>query len=270
MISYVTGPLGAGKSAYAARKIARALLSGRVAAANVRLVDGWEHRLLKHAHYYKLAGRRARSEYRAEVAGRYFYSPDLRTLVNLRLHGKGENRGVRVLDEAHNALNNRDYAEKEQKAQLRKMTLSRKRGWDDYVIAQNKDNTDVALRRVSSVEIRLLDWQQVTRVPFIGAKLLPFHFFLAQGFLQNVASTAVNTQRPLFREVFFLGWWAKLYDTHEDFDVDDQDDEPAIWLPRTAGTPQAGGRARETIGGAVVLHPRRSSYRVKDGEARSS
>lgn len=267
MINYVTGPLGAGKSAYGTRKMARALLSGRVVATNTRFVDGWESKLLKHAGFYRMAGKKARREYEREVRERYFYSADLQTLVNLRLRGHGEGRGVRVIDEAHNAMNNRDYAANNQKIVLRKMTLSRKRGWDDYIIAQNKDNTDVALRRVASIEIRLIDWQQITKIPVLGVKLLPFHLFLAQGFLQNAAATVRRKESPLFREVFLLGWWASLYDTFEDYDVADEDDEPAVWLPLRAGAALEGrpGALRLPDGAVVLPAKRGSSYGLKDG-----
>lgn len=231
MINYVTGPLGAGKSAFAARRISRALLSGRVVATNVRLVAGWETILLRHAPYYRFAGSRMKKEYEKEVSRRYYWTGDLSELLSLRLHGKGEGRGVRIIDEAHNELNNREWAENNQKQQLRKITLSRKRGWEDYIIAQHKDNTDASLRRVASVEIRLLDWQQVTRIPLLQTKLLPFHLFLAQAFLVNYA-TVSSAKKPLYRELYPLGWWAKLYDTWEDFDIpEDEDATPALWLP---------------------------------------
>lgn len=248
MIHYVTGPLGAGKSAFGTRKMAQALLSGRVVATNIRFVDGWEKKLLKHAHHYRFAGRRAKREFELEVAERYFWTTELPTLVSLRLHGKGEGRGVRVIDEAHNELNNREWAENNQKAQLRKMTLARKRGWEDYILSQHKDNTDAALRRIASIEIRLLDWQQVTKLPFFGTKLLPFHLFLAQGYLVNFA-TVSNAQKPLFRELYPLGWWASLYDTWEDFGIP-EDDAEAIWLPRRRSqevTPIRGGPGDPTL-----------------------
>lgn len=277
MISYVTGQLGHGKSAFAIMRGARGLLSGRVLATNIRLLEegdekapkgGWQHEVLRHAPYYRVAGRRARKEYRDEISERYFYSQDIRTLINLRLHGTGEGRGIRILDETHNALNNRDWADNHQKAQLRKMTLSRKRGWEDYIIAQHSANTDAALRRVASIEIELLNWKKVLQLPFIHTPLLPMHVFLATAYRLQLTSTSVSrVKKPMWRELHLLGWWKRIYDTFEDFDVNEVDDEPSVWLPlRGAARPAlqgAGGRLEELPDGAVVLHPQQSSYSVK-------
>jgi len=137
-----------------------------------------------------------------------------------------------IIDEAHNELNNREWEEKNQKTALRKLTLARKRGWEVYLISQHKDNTDAAARRIATVEIRLINWRQFTRVPLMGTPLLPFHLFLAQAFPANQPANVVSARKVMFRELFRVGWYANLYDTFEDFDggVDDED-EASIWLP---------------------------------------
>jgi len=234
MISYVTGPLGAGKSAYGARRVARALLQGKCVAGNMRLREDFARVVLGHAPHYRIAGKRAKREFEREMQERYYYSESLPVLVSLRVRGRGENRCLRIIDEAHNEMNNRDWAEDNQKVQLRKMSLSRKRGFEDLVIAQHKDNTDAAIRRICSMEIRVMDWQQVTRLPVLQTKLLPFHLFLAQGFLTNFTSV-VSASRPVWKELYPLGWWAKLYDTHEDFEYGSGDDDLAVWLPQRSG-----------------------------------
>lgn len=237
MIAYVTGVLGAGKSYYGARKIARGLLSGRVVLTNIRLVEGWEEIVLAHAHYYRLAGKKQRREYVKEIRTRYAYVDDIETLVGARLHGRGEGRGIRIIDEAHNEVNNREWLSKNQKVHLRRMALARKRGWDDYILAQHKDNTDMALRRISGVEIKLVNWRQILQVPFFNTKLLPFNLFLAMAYSMNLPGQLRRDNKVLWRELYPLGWEKKIYDTYEDFDsygtVDGEEwDEPdVLWLP---------------------------------------
>lgn len=237
MIHYVTGTLGAGKSYYGARKIARALLTGRVVATNMQLVEGWERIILSHAHYYKLAGKSRRAEYEREIRTRYQYVPDIEILIGSMIHGYGEARGIRVIDEAHNEVNNREWMSNNQKTQLRKMALARKRGWDDYILAQHKDNTDMALRRIASVEVMLMNWRQLLQVPFFQTKVLPFHLFLALAYSMNLPGQVKRDKKVLWRELYPLGWEKNIYNTHEDFDIKNDEDEGlddemyTLWLP---------------------------------------
>lgn len=232
MIRYVTGSLGAGKSLYAARIIARSLLAGKVVATNIHLVPGWEDIVLSRAWFYKTARADKKERYRDEIATRYAYVPEIWNLLGARLRGRGEGRGVMVLDEAHNEINNREWAEKNQTNALRKLTLARKRGWHTYIISQHKDNTDAAARRIATTEIRLLNWRQVAKVPVIGLPIIPFHMFLAQEFLTNQNSYVLGAEKKVSSEVFFLGWFKDIYDTFEDFDGNLGEDPEALWLPR--------------------------------------
>jgi len=231
VINYVTGTLGAGKSLYAARKMARALLQGKVVATNVRLVPGFERIILRRSPYYRFARASSKRDYERELLRRYAYVPSIEDLLRARVHGKGEGRGVMVLDEAHNEVNNREWESKNQKESLRYLTLARKRGWHVYVISQHKDNTDAAIRRIATTETRLLNWRQLVRVPVLGTQLLPFNFFLAQTFPLNQVSNMISSQKVMGREVFKVGWYGQLYDTFEDFDVSDDGDYQALWLP---------------------------------------
>lgn len=242
MIHYVTGVLGAGKSYYGAKKIATALLSGRVAMTNMRLVEGWEKIILSHAPYYKFAKEDRRRNFEREIRERYAYVPDIEILIGGMIHGRGEGRGVRVIDEAHNEVNNREWASKNQKLQLRKMALARKRGWDDYILAQHADNTDAALRRIASVEVRLLNWRQLLQMPIFHTKLLPFNLFLAQAFPLNLPGNVRRQNKILWRELYGLGWEKAVYDTHEDFGTgmvdgewEYESEDTVLWLPYKGG-----------------------------------
>lgn len=174
--------------------------------------------MLSHVLYYRLAGQKRKRELRLEMRERYAYVPSISDIVYARLDGRGENRGIRVIDEAHNELNNREWAESNQKEMLKIMALSRKRGWSDYIIAQHANNTDAALRRICGEEIRLVDWQQITKLPVFQTKLIPFHLFLAQAFPTNIPKNTKGGSKPLWKELFFLSWQRKLYNTFQDYE----------------------------------------------------
>lgn len=238
MIYYVTGVLGAGKSYFGSKKIAEALLKGKMVSTNMRLVPGWEKIVLSHAPYYKLAKQGKKTDYEAHMRRRYAWIPDMEVLVSSKLHGKGESRGVRLIDEAHNEINNREWMDANQKKTLRKMALARKRGWDDYILAQSKDNTDNALRRIGGMEIRLVNWRKLLVMPVFQCELLPFNLFLALAFSMNTPGTVRRESKVVWRQLYRLGWEKDIYDTFEDFDAgswDDDEDEEVLYLPLSEG-----------------------------------
>jgi hypothetical protein len=251
MIAYVTGVLGAGKSYYGARKIADALLRGKVVATNMKLVPGWERIILSHSPYYRAS--KKKPQFEREIRTRYAYVPDIEHLVSATIRGKGESRGVRMIDEAHNEINNRTWMAENQKVILRRMALARKRGWDDYILAQHRDNTDAALRRISGVEIKLINWRQLVILPVFQTQLLPFNLFLAMAFPLSGQRHARKV-KVLWRELYRLGWQKNIYDTFEDFDLRTLDDEdPLIKYPRLpcfaeGGYDPLGPAAAESIG----------------------
>jgi len=247
MISYVTGTLGSGKSTYGARKAGRALLEGRAVATNMRFVDGWQEVVARRFPSYRLASAAKRQRLCEEIESRYLYEPDLSRLLATRLHGHGEARGLMVVDESHNELNNRTWENEEQREALRRATLLRKRGWEALFLSQHKDNTDAAVRRIAAVEIRVINWRQLTRVPVLGTPLLPFPLFLALAYPTNVPAGIKDAKRVMWRELYTLGWTRRLFDTFEDFGSIAEDVEGALWLP---AAPQ--DRARADAAAAAV------------------
>jgi hypothetical protein len=251
VISFVTGTLGSGKSLYGARATGRALLEGRVVATNMRLVDGWERLVLLRSPYYRFSSKAGKREYEREIRRRYAYVPEIWKLLAARIHGRGEHRGLMVLDEAHNELNNREWAEDNQKQALRKLTLARKRGWRVMMISQHRDNTDAAARRVATFETKCLNWKQMTRLPVLGVSPLPRPVFLAQTYRVNQAKNVSATDR-MYGELYRLGWYRHLYDTFEDFDGGLGEDPEALWLPlpvEDEGRPALAGGHRPTPNG---------------------
>jgi len=237
MIRYVTGALGHGKSLYGARSAAHALMRGKVVASNVRLVDGWEEVIGSHCYGWRRGGARGRADIMASLRRRYAFESEFATLLGARIRGRGEGRGVRIFDETHFGLNNRDFKNENQNLMLKRLSLSRKRGWDDLIIAQHASNTDVAIRRIAHSEMRVVDLQKLSYIPLLKTRLLPFHWFFAQEFpVEESAVPGVQRLgRRIGRETFFLGWWKSIYDTFEDFEFVDSLDDSGILLPRPGG-----------------------------------
>lgn len=258
MIYYVTGPLGAGKSYYAVRKMAKALIDGRAVIGNVELAPDWAERVIGHHPLARFSGRRARKEYALELRTRYLYEPSLEKLGHVRVRGRGEGRALLVLDEAHNDLNNRDWQSSENKQFLRWLTLARKYGFLVYFISQHKLNTDAGARRIATLEVRLVNFKQVTRVPVAGTPLVPIPVFQARTYLNDEAIPEAK-KKALYRETFFLGWQRKLYGTHQLFELNDGD-ESTVWVPRSVDDVRAelrlvqgsGGGAPTRSGGALL------------------
>jgi len=258
LIQYITGVLGHGKSLWGARHSAQTLLSGRALLSNIELgrhegrvfIPGeWQHEVLRHSPYYRFGTKSSRAYMRREIDTRYQYEPDFEKLVAGRLKGYGEGRGRRIFDEAHNNMNNRDWKDMDQNMVLRRLSLSRKRGWDDAIISQHAKNTDVSIRRIADSEIRIVDWQKIIKIPIFHAKLLPFHMFLAQTFPieESAVPGVMSVGKRTSSEVYFLGWWRAIYDTFADYEFDDELDSrvDVITLPKPMAALVAvqGGRA---------------------------
>lgn len=263
-IRYVTGTLGHGKSLYGARAIGKALNSGRVVASNMRLLDGWQEQVLRHNPFYRVGGQKYKREAVREISTRYWYERDFRKLLGARIRGYGEGRGLRLFDEAHLALNNREWDKDDQKLMLKRLSLSRKRGWEDLIISQHKKNTDMAIRRIAFSEIQVVNLQKTILVPVIGAKLLPCRLFYAQEFkLEESNMGGEKLGKRIKWEIYPLGWWRDIYDTNEDYEFADDLDDAGVLLPLPAPplqlSPSEGAHPGETpqvaAGGAdgVVL-----------------
>jgi len=259
VIMYVTGILGAGKSYYGARKIADALLRGKVVITNMQLVPGWEKLVLSHSPYYKTS--KKKESFEREIRSRYAFEPDIEFLVSATIRGKGESRGIRVIDEAHNEINNRAWMAENQKTILKRMALARKRGWDDYILAQHRDNTDMSMRRISGVEVKLINWRQILEMPFFHTKLLPFNLFLAMAFPMN--NHLRKEKKVLWRELYGLGWQKNIYDTFEDFDHRNNVEELEFrdWVPRL---PVPDGY--DTVAAHALKEQRDYEKALRDGE----
>ncbi len=263
-IQYVTGPLGSGKSFYAVRQIAQALLRGKVVFGNVELVEDWAAIVARHNRYVRFS-RSKRRHYELELRSRYLFVPDVEKMTKVKVHGIGEGRALLVLDEAHNDLNNRDWQSSESKEFLRWLSLARKKGCITYIISQHKDNTDAGARRIATTQIQVVNYKQVTRVPVMDVSLFPVPLFRAFCYLNNDAMpTGAVRAKPLWKKLYTLNWCKRLYGTHQLYGELD-DDPDAIWLPRPIG------EVRQEIEGsgaaALPLRQRGDSEHLSPGES---
>lgn len=228
MIVLVTGPPGAGKSFYAVRKIGQALDAGKPVATNIDLAADATERVARANVFRRVVpGRRAR---RADLLTRSVHvSSDLHELTRIRLRGKGEGRGVMVLDEAGGWLNARDWNDPARKPVLEWFRKHRKYGWDVYLLVQDEEQLDKHVRKLFEYHVHL---RNLRRMRLLGVSIVPVNLFLALWTWHGLQSTNV-----VRREVYRLSWHRHLYDTTQvDFGTVDAPAD-VLWLPRESSGP---------------------------------
>jgi len=227
VITAVTGPPGNGKSAYGVRAIARALDAGKCVATNITLRDDVAEFASQKSNVLRrlLPGASTRATRR--MSSRIFWSDDPHELLNVRLRGSGEGRGLMVLDEAPDWLNSHHWNADGRDELVRWFRKHRHYGWDVLLLAQDLEMLDKQVR---------VNYEQHTHVRNLkrakvwGVRIFPVNFF--------VATTVWHSKRGgaqpivLGRETYRLGWWKDLYDTHQAAHELGLDDPNAIYLPR--------------------------------------
>lgn len=210
-LSYVTGPMGAGKTLFACRRIVQGLTSGKYVVTNVRLLDGWENYAARRILRYSPLSWHKENMLAAKLRSRYIYLEHFEDATFFKLPEQKvgqESRGLMIWDEVHNDMNNRDWMEDGKKELLKWATQLRKLGWQAFFLSQHADNTDVGLRRVCSWTIKLQNQKEQTRL--LGMKVTPWPLFLAFWYPANVVT---GRAQPAKIERYFLSWHRKIYNT---------------------------------------------------------
>jgi zona occludens toxin len=226
VIAIVTGPPGSGKSYYAVRKMIDSLEAGKYVATNLALEDDWIPRAVnRHPLRWAMPGRRAAlkrrwSEHSIHCAG----DDALNELLNIRLRGRGEGRGVMVLDEAHHWMNARTWKDEDRLRLLRFFSSHRHFGWDVYLLTQDLHNIDRQVRALFEYHITL---RNLRKMKVAGIPVSPVNLFLAIWQWHSGAKSIVK------REAYRLNYAAKLYDTHG-LAGQLADDDSVTWLPAAA------------------------------------
>jgi len=231
-LTYVTGPMGSGKSLFGTRKLTDAIMSGRYVVTNVALREGWAERMARHTPQCWVNPFSYRKRVRM-YESLYVFTPSLEQATAFRVPGKKESRAVFVWDEAHNDMNNREWMAENNKYVIKWATQLRKLGFAGYLLSQHRDNTDAALRRIANFEVRLRNQREAIRV--LGMKVSPIPFFLAIWYPANMPKVTRGDQ-IIHIERYFLSWHKKLYDTlglYHNLDEDIADlYENVILLPK--------------------------------------
>jgi len=255
VIFAVTGTPGSGKSFYAVRKIADSVTRGKLVATNVPLEAGWSLEIAKR-HTPLAFLRRGRVKKRARLyESRVYLLQDMSELVNIRLRGTGEGRGIAVLDEAHEWVNSRMWKDEGRATMVAWFSKHRHYGWDVYLITQYLDSIDKQIRD-------RVEWHVVLRnlkaVKLMGIRLFWFNLFLAIHVWAGGPTAARHVGK---REAFLLDSRRKLYATHG-LAFEDAG-EATIWLPqRIPAGDIAGGRLPkgEALPAASVEAPGKTGH----------
>jgi hypothetical protein len=210
VIVAVTGTPGSGKTFRLVCEIADHLSRGGYVATNVRLADDWQERLARRSlltRFYRPARREQL------LAGRFIFSEDVDELLRVQLPPprKGEpweGRGLWVLDEAHEALNSRTWADDSRLKVVRWLSRSRHRGWDVRLGTQHFDSLDKQLRDRCEFEELV---RNMKRAQIAGLPIVPFNLFLAIRTWRGGPSVKRHVAK---RSLYLLDDRRKLYDTH--------------------------------------------------------
>lgn len=252
MIYLVSGPPGNGKSFYAARKVAEALEAGKPVAGNLELVADWPRVVVRRSWPFWIRWRRRRRFLR-EGDHLYHFSEELSDLTSLRLKGKGEGRGLMVLDEGHNWMNARSWSAEDRKEIVRFFSQHRKLGWDVLLIAQHPEMIDKQVRNLVEYNVYL---RNLKKARWMGLPISPVNLFLAVWCWHSAQRVVVK------REVFPLSWRKRLYDSYATShglaggDDRQSEDDKLIWLPSApedragAAPPDARTRTAEPVAAA--------------------
>lgn len=222
MIVLVTGPPGSGKTYYTVRKVCDSLERGKFVATNVDFHDGWTDKLARgNVLRWLIPGRRAAMAER--FAERTYVTPNLDELFRLRLPGKGESRGVMVLDEAHQWMNSRLWKDTDRLRIVQFFSQHRKLGWDIYLVTQDANNIDRQVRSLFEYHAQL---RNLKKMRVLGVPVTPVNLFLCIWKWHAAQGAIVK------REAYRLTGRAKYYDTMAQTHLPDWDgDDDLIYLP---------------------------------------
>jgi len=222
--------MGSGKSWYAVRAMASALLAGKGVVTNITLRDGWEHVVADRALWRRLVpGARARKA--AELRGQLHVVKDIDELQRIRVRGTREDRWLVVIDEAHKFLNAREWESKGRIERVGWFTDSRQLGAEVLLLTQAVENVDAQVRRAVEFTTRL---RNLRSFKVAGIPLIPIKWFLAITVWDDTSRSVLR------REGYGLNRrLAGIYSTHGTVAGGVRIDDPdALWLPRS---PMAAG-----------------------------
>lgn len=206
-ISFVTGPLGCGKSYFAMKHVIEYLAAGKIVATNFDLTGGWWMVARHYGAKSKRLSGRAAYDWSTECMERAYRFDVQDDLYDFDLPGSGEDRGLLVLDEAGLNMNSRLYQLRQKKDKdlhnnpiksLEFYINMRKRGWTCLVLAHSSEHVDNQVQSMGGGIIKLRNFARV-KVPVVGISLAKNPRFLARYFTPDISSTI-----PEYRQIYGL------------------------------------------------------------------
>lgn len=259
-LSYVTGPMGAGKTYFLLREMVDALTRGRYVISNVKLAPNAFRRIARH-NTMALLAHGGRANYVRWLESHYRYVTDIEDAIGhglpcrcptkflgpdgLCMRSDGEHvppkegDGLIAWDEGADQLWNRDWNDPAVKEQRKRLVIVmrrlRKLGFACLLATQHKDSTEKQLRDIATWEIKIENRREIVRV--LGARLLPMPLFVA-GYH---AAQRQGFSRPEYGKWYLLGWARKLYSTMDlTYVTHDERGRELVRLPRVGrrGVPE--------------------------------
>jgi hypothetical protein len=219
-LSFVTGPMGSGKTLFEVRGGVNIMLRGGWWITNVPLYPDALDRIARHV---APTSRKKRRELAARLVDRYIYTEDLREALTHGVHEgarwRGEARARLGWDESYSELNAREWdggrgKSKDDRAELLEwVPMLRKLNVHGYLLAQHEETVDKNMRRICNYVVRLDNRRESARIMGLRVKCVP-PLFIAQYYQANQAEKRGGIARPAFTERHLLSWHRKLYDTH--------------------------------------------------------
>lgn len=218
-LSFVVGPMGAGKTLFEVRGGVDMMLRGGWWITNVPLYPDALDRIARHVAPFNW---RARRRLRAKLERRYIFEEELdralRYGVAKNVRRPGQARARLGWDESYSALNAREWdggrgKTKDDRAELlENVPMLRKLGVAGYLLAQHEETVDKNMRRICNWTIRLQNQRENVRILGKRVPMLP-PLFLAYYYQSNAGQKAMGVQKAQHVERHFLTWHRNLYDT---------------------------------------------------------
>lgn len=222
-IEIFQGTPGSGKSYGAVYRIVECLMQGKTVVANINLVSGWSQKLARRS-FEGLW--RDRSELASLYRSRYIVSSDPQEISRIRLRGRGESRGLIVLDECHLIFNSRDWRNSMQ--WIKFFSQHRKLGWDVLLVSQNVDAIDTQIRYLAEFHTSIRNLRKM-RIPILGLPLSPWPMFLCvRCYAGKGPGSGVRESVNL---IPFFPTIASFYDSMQLHDMDDEPEPHEDPLP---------------------------------------
>ncbi|WP_047866724.1 zonular occludens toxin domain-containing protein [Micromonospora sp. RV43] len=205
-ITFVTGPLGCGKSYFAMKNVMEYLAAGKIVATNFDLVGDWWNTAYKMGHSPKKRSYPASEEWKQDCLSRALRFDRQDDLYDYQFDGPGEDQGLVVLDESGLSLNARLYQMRQKQdadryenpiKALQWYINMRKIGWTALILAHSSKHLDNQVQDMGGGIVKLRNFARV-KLPLVGVGVTRKPRFMAAHFDPQMSS------KPIYKEHYGL------------------------------------------------------------------